>query len=81
METEQQGFINSSPKEHCFIISSHRERMCRVDMMGLISTGTVASANQLQTPLSKANQDKNPPRTIVAIFGADQKSEGLGMGR
>ena len=54
--------------------------MCRVDMMGLISTGTVASANQLQTPLSKANQDKNPPRTIVAIFGADQKSEGLGMG-
>ena len=32
METEQQGFINSSPKEHCFIISSHRERMWREDM-------------------------------------------------
>ena len=43
--------------------------------------GTVASANQLQTPLSKANQDKNLPGTIVAIFGEDQKSEGLGMGR
>ena len=55
--------------------------------MGFTRVGTVqplwsvASANQLQRPLSKANQDKNPPRTIVAIFGADQKSEGLGMGR